>query len=240
MSRPSVAFFPEAAQGPALNSVGIAQAVQNLGNRAVSFSDPGSLAVDRAYGLEAHPVCLWAPMPPEQMARFWEDFINRPMRHFRQSPDDPIDRYGKEGWSRIVDSVKWAQKDLPAVLERVRPDLVCVDNVNLFPAVKPHGKPWVPITCCSPNGIEEPHLPPHLGGCRASDSDRRARLRARFREAIGLIHEEFCHFLAGRCTYAHESAQIIEIEPDTAAFVPQDGMGGCKVHAMLTKVYMIR
>ena len=37
----TIAFFPEGAFGPALNSVGIAQACRDLGHRAVFISDPG-------------------------------------------------------------------------------------------------------------------------------------------------------------------------------------------------------
>ena len=76
MSKRTIAFFPEAAFGPALNSVGIAQAVEALGHKAVFLSDPGFVSVYEGYGFEAHPVNLSEPMPPEQMAKFWEDFIN--------------------------------------------------------------------------------------------------------------------------------------------------------------------
>ena len=55
-----------------------------------------------------------------------------------------------------------------------------------------------------------------------------------------VTRDEFCHFLAGRCTYVHESGEIIEIAPDTAAFFPQDWKGVCTVHETVTKVYMIR
>jgi len=55
-----------------------------------------------------------------------------------------------------------------------------------------------------------------------------------------VTRDEFCHFLAGRSTYVHESGEIIEIEPDTAAFFPQDWKGVCTVHETISKVYMIR
>lgn len=51
--------------------------------------------------------------------------------------------------------------------------------------------------------------------------------------------DEFCHFLQGRCTYTHESGEVIEIEPDTAAFFPKDWKGRCRVHETVRKVYMI-
>jgi UDP:flavonoid glycosyltransferase YjiC (YdhE family) len=45
--RSTIAFFPEAAYGPALNSVGIAQAVTRLGQKVVFLSDPGFVEVYR-------------------------------------------------------------------------------------------------------------------------------------------------------------------------------------------------
>ena len=67
----TIAFFPEAAYGPALNSVGIAQAVTRLGQKAVFLSDPGFVEVYRGYGFETYPVNLSEPMPPEHMVKFW-------------------------------------------------------------------------------------------------------------------------------------------------------------------------
>ncbi len=55
-----------------------------------------------------------------------------------------------------------------------------------------------------------------------------------------VTRDEFCHFLAGRCTYVHENGEVIEITPDTAAFFAQGWRGVCTVHETVTKVYMIR
>lgn len=52
--------------------------------------------------------------------------------------------------------------------------------------------------------------------------------------------DEMCHFLSGRCTYTHESGEVIEVEPDTAAYFPQGWRGQCQVHETVRKVYMIR
>jgi uncharacterized cupin superfamily protein len=60
------------------------------------------------------------------------------------------------------------------------------------------------------------------------------------RWACHVTRDEFCHFLAGRSTYVHESGEVIEITPDTVAFFPQDWKGVCTVHETVTKVYMIR
>jgi hypothetical protein len=58
--------------------------------------------------------------------------------------------------------------------------------------------------------------------------------------ACHVARDEFCHFLAGRCTYVHESGEVIEIVPDSIAFFPQDWRGVCTVHETVRKVYMIR
>ncbi len=207
------AFFPEAAYGPALNSVAIAQAVEARGHKAVFLSDPGFLDVYRRYGFEAHAVNLSEPMPPEQMAKFWEDFINGHIPNFRKSPYEQIDNYVKDCWSAIVDSAKWAQKDLPGVLARIRPDVVCVDNVILFPAIKQHGKPWVRIISCSENEIEDEDIPPHLSGCGEHDHDCHRRYRERFNEVIGPIHDDFNAFLAANGEAAYPIGQFFESSP---------------------------
>ena len=197
MAQKTIAFFPEAAYGPALNSVGIAQAVEARGHKAVFLSDPGFVDVYQGYGFEAHPVNLSAPMPPEQMAKFWEDFINGHIPNFRKSPYDQVDNYVKDCWTAIVDSAKWAQKDLPGVLARIKPDVICVDNVILFPAIKQYGKPWVRIISCSENEIEDEGIPPHLSGCGEDDHACHKAYRDHFNAVIKPIHDDFNEFLNG-------------------------------------------
>ena len=197
MSEPkTIAFFPEAAHGPALNSVGIAQACRAMGHRAVFLTDPGMSGVYKGYGFEERVVNMSEPMPPEEMAKYWTDFINGHIPNFRKAPVDQIDNYVKECWAAIVDTAKWAEKDLPTVLSETRPDVVCVDNVILFPAVKRFGGPWVRIISCSENEIEDPDIPPHLSGCGEDDKACFERHRARFLESVAPIHADFNRFLA--------------------------------------------
>jgi MGT family glycosyltransferase len=213
MPQKTFAFFPEAAYGPALNSVGIAQAVQARGHKAVFLSDPGFLEVYQGYGFEAHPVNLSEPMPPEQMAKFWEDFINGHIPNFRKSPYDQIDNYVKDCWTAIVDSAKWAQKDLPGVLQKIDPDVICVDNVVLFPAIKQYGKPWVRIISCSENEIEDEGIPPHLSGCGEHDRACHAAYRRRFNEVIRPIHDDFNAFLQANGEDKYPIGQFFEASP---------------------------
>lgn len=212
-----IALFPEAAFGPALNSVGIGQALRKLGHKVVFLSDPGFLAVYQGYGFEAHPVNLSEPLPPEEMAKFWVDFINGHIPNFRKTPLEQIDNYVKDCWAMIVQTARWAEKDLPGVLERVQPDVICVDNVILFPAIKRyarrHRKPWVRIISCSENEIEDPDIPPHLSGAAAHDRRAHAAYRRRFRQVIKPIHDEFNDFLKSVGERRYPRGQFFEASP---------------------------
>ena len=212
-----IALFPEAAFGPALNSVGIGQALRKLGHKVVFLSDPGFIDVYKGYGFEAHPVNLSAPLPPEEMARFWVDFINGHIPNFRKSPYDQIGNYVKDCWAMIVETAKWAEKDLPGVLDKVKPDVVCVDNVVLFPAIKRYakqnGKPWVRIISCSENEIEDPDIPPHLSGAGAKDKKAQAAYRKHFNQVIKPIHDDFNAFLKAAGEKKYPLGQFFEASP---------------------------
>jgi MGT family glycosyltransferase len=215
--RKTIALFPEAAFGPALNSVGIGQALKKLGHKVVFLSDPGFLDVYKGYGFEAHAVNLSEPMPADEMAKFWSNFINGRIPNFRKSPYEQIDNYVKDCWSMIVETAKWAEKDLPGVLQRIKPDCVCVDNVILFPAIKRYaranGKPWVRIISCSENEIEDPDIPPHLSGCGEKDKKGFARYRKRFNEVIKPIHRDFNSFLNSVGEKPYPLGQFFEASP---------------------------
>ncbi len=212
-----IALFPEAAFGPALNSVGIGQALEKLGHKVVFLSDPGFLDVYKGYGFEIHPVNLSQPLPPEEMAKFWVDFINGHIPNFRKSPIEQIDNYVKGCWEMIVETAKWAEKDLPGVLDKVKPDVVCVDNVILFPAIKRYAKqnkkPWVRVISCSENEIEDPNIPPHLSGCAAIDKKGHAAYRQKFNAVIKPIHDTFNVFLKSVGEKKYPIGQFFEASP---------------------------
>ncbi len=209
----TIAFFPEAAFGPALNSVGIAQACRDLGHRAVFLSDPGFKGVFAGYGFEEYHVNMSEPMPPQEMAKYWSEFINGHIPNFTKSPFEQIDNYVKECWEAIVDTAKWAQKELPGILDAIKPDLICNDNVTLFPATKQYGVPWVRIISCSENEVADPDIPPHLSGCGESDKACHAVFQAKFDEVIAPIHEDFNAFLASCGEAPYPPGEFFEISP---------------------------
>jgi MGT family glycosyltransferase len=209
----TIVFFPEAAFGPALNSVGIAQACEELGHRVVFVADVGMNGVFAEYGFEERPINMSAPMPAAEMAKYWSDFINGHIPKFAKSPYDQIDNYVKECWEAVVETSIWAEKELPAVLDGIKPDLICIDNVILFPAAKRHGVPWARIISCSENEIEDPDIAPHLSGCAEGDHECYERFRARFSEVIKPIHDRFNAFLASVGHDPYPQGEFFETSP---------------------------
>lgn len=208
-----IAFFPEAAYGPALNSVGIAQACERLGHKAVFLTAADMAGVYSGYGFQEFIVKMAPPMAAEEAAQYWQNFINGHIPNFNKSPYDQIDNYVRDCWDAIVDTAVWAQKDLPGVLNEVKPDLICVDNVILFPAIKQFGKPWVRIISCSENEIPDPDIPPHLSGCGQDDKSCFQRFESKFCEVIRPIHERFNAFLAENQEAAYPLGQFFEASP---------------------------
>jgi MGT family glycosyltransferase len=208
-----IAFFPEAAYGPALNSVGIAQACEALGHEPVFLTAPDMAGVYANYGFAEHIVSMAPPMPAEEVAQYWQNFINGHIPNFDKSPYEQIENYVRDCWDAIVETAVWAQKDLPRVLGEVRPDLICVDNVILFPAVKQFGKPWVRIISCSENEIPDAEIPPHLSGCGENDRDCFQKYEKRFHEVIRAIHERFNSFLASNGEEAYPLGEFFETSP---------------------------
>lgn len=214
MSGKTIAFFPEQAYGPALNSVGIAQECAELGHEPVFITDPSMEGLFEDYGFEEHYIDMSDPsMSEEEKARYWDDFINKHIPNFDRDAYDQIDNYILECWEAIVETAEWSQQGLPDALDEIEPDLIAVDNVVTFPAVLNYGVPWVRITSCSENEIPDVGTPPYLSGCRADDYKGHDAFRARFKEVIEPVHDEFNEFLAEHGIDPYPVGEFMEPSP---------------------------
>ena len=209
----TIVFFPEAAFGPALNCVGIAQACRDLGHRPVFVADRSFAGTFSKYGFEERLVDMSEPMDAARASQFWKDFIASHLPHFRLSPIEQLPAYVVPVWEAVVDSAVYVEPGLARALEEIRPDLVCVDNIILFPAVKRAGCPWIRIISCSENEIPDPDVPPHLSGCGASDRACWEAFEAEFHRLIRPCHERFNRFLASVDHPPYPIGQFFESSP---------------------------
>jgi len=208
-----VVLYPEAAFGPALNCVGIAQRLRQMGHDPVFVCDKGFKGVFEGYGFEEKLVDMSGGMPDEEAARFWSDFIAQHLPHFRLSPIEQIPTYVVPVWEMIVDTAINSHEMLLAHLKSLKPDVVCVDNVILFPAIKMIGKPWIRIISCSENEVPDPDIPPHLSGCGENDKACFHAFEAEFLKRVKPAHDRFNAFLAKVGHPAYELGEFFETSP---------------------------
>jgi MGT family glycosyltransferase len=209
----TIVFFPEAAFGPALNCVGIAQALQRAGHRAVFICDKSFKGVFAGYGFDERLVDMSGGKSDDEVAQFWASFIAERQPAFKLSPIDQLPAYVIPVWDAVVDSAINAEPDLRRHLSDLRPDLVAVDNIILFPAIKRAGCPWVRIISCSENEVPDPDIPPHLSGCHEDDQAGFEAFETRFLELIRPVHHRFNEFLASMGHAPYPLGQFFETSP---------------------------
>lgn len=112
-----------------------------------------------------------------------------------------------------MDSAVHVERELARALQEFSPDLVAVDNIILFPAIKRAGCPWIRIISCSENEIPDPDIPPHVSGCGQHDRGCREAFEAEFQRLIKPCHDRFNRFLASVDHPPYPPGQFFEASP---------------------------
>ena len=146
---PTIALFPEASFGAALNCVGIAQALRARGARPVFICHAGFSGVFADYGFQEYQLPTDEPLSDSERQSYWQAFVRRHLPHFRLSPIDQLETYVAPTWEAIVDTAVNAEAPLRQLLARLKPDAVVLDNVIMFPAIAAAGCPWVRVVSCA-------------------------------------------------------------------------------------------
>ena len=174
---PTIALFPEASFGAALNCIGIAQALRERGARPVFICHPGFTGLFADYGFPEHH--LPASAANGERPDTWQDFVGRHLPHFNLPPLEQLDTYVGPTWEAIVDTAIGAEAALRQLLARLKPDAVVLDNVVMFPALATSGIPWVRMISCAETELPDPQRAAlSVGPCGGRP------LAAAFREAL--------------------------------------------------------
>lgn len=208
-----VAFFPEASFGAALNCVGIAQELRAAGARPVFICHPGFHGVFAEYGFPEYHL-NGADLSDDGRQRYWDDFVARHRDTFRLSPLDQIDAYVVPTWEAIVDTAVAVEAPLRQLLARLKPDVVVLDNVVMFPAIANAGVPWVRVVSCAETEITDARVPPAFSGCRVDDAACQAAFRRRYAEAVGPVHDRYNRFRTACDLPPLAEGVFIEASPD--------------------------
>jgi MGT family glycosyltransferase len=161
---PVIALFPEASFGAALNCVGIAQELRRQGARPVFICHPGFTGVFAEYGFKEYHLPAGPDSSAKAIEENWQSFIKTHLPHFNLAPLEQLATFVAPTWGAIVRTAEAADDALRAVLARIKPDMIVLDNVIMFPAIAHAACPWVRMVSCAETEIADPNLPPYLSG----------------------------------------------------------------------------
>ncbi len=188
----TIALFPEASFGAALNCVGIAQELRRLGARPVFICHPGFSGVFADYGFAEYQLVG----SEAAQATDWNDFINRHRDAFRQDPQSQLDSYVRPTWEAIVDTAIAVEGPLRQLLASLRPDGIVLDNVVMFPAIANAGVPWIRVISCAETELPDPAVPPYLSGLGEMARDQWDDFARRYDAVTAPAHRRLSAFMA--------------------------------------------
>ncbi len=220
-SHPTIAFFPEASFGAALNCVAIAQALERRGAAPVFVCHPGFTGVFADYGFKE--VHLPGAGRNDEAADYWQAFIHRHLPHFDLSPQDQLSTYVGPTWEAIVDTAIAADASLEHALAQIRPDAIVLDNVIMFPAIAQAGCPWVRVISCAETEIPDDNVPPYLSGLSADDPKRDA-FETAYRTATANAHRRNTEFRRKRGLPALPHGRFMEPSPTLNLILSPDAV----------------
>lgn len=211
MTQKTIALFPEASYGAALNCLGIAQELRKQGARPVFICHPGFHGVFAEYGFPEYR--LFAEGEDDGSDTDWTEFVQRHRDAFRTSAFEQIDGYVAPTWEAIVDTAMRVEAPLRQLLARLKPAAIVVDNVVTFPAVVNAGVPWVRVVSCAETEIADPDLPPYLSGCASGDQAGAQRFRQHYQAAVGPVHDRYQLFLRSCGIGTYPAGEFMETSP---------------------------
>lgn len=190
----TIAFFPEASFGAALNCVGIAQELQKQGATPVFICHPGFTGVFAEYGFKEYHLPEGPANEADALEDYWQEFINTHVPHFDLDPLAQLSTYVRPTWQAIVDTVIAAEDDLARLLRQIQPDAIVLDNVIMFPAVANAECPWIRIVSCAETELPDPAIPPYLSGLAPDATDDIATFEEHYLRETGAVHRRYNRF----------------------------------------------
>ncbi|NGO65748.1 glycosyltransferase [Rhizobium daejeonense] len=205
----TIALFPEASYGAALNCVGIAQELRRMGHRPVFLCHPGFSGVFAEYGFPEYQLTEAEAGTQTD----WNDFIERHQDAFRQTPLEQVESYVGPTWDAIVDTAMRVEEPLRQLLVRLKPDAIVLDNVVMFPAIANAGVPWIRVVSCAETEIPDEDMPPHLSGCGEDERAAWAVYSERYEKTVAPAHKRFSAFLADCGLKAPQTPIFLDASP---------------------------
>jgi MGT family glycosyltransferase len=187
--------MPESAYGPTNNCVGIGDVLRKRGHRVVFAAEASWRGKLAGLGFTEDLVDLAPPAPEsgteQDPGQYWKNFVRDTAPEFRKPTIEQLETVIKPIWEELIAGAKYCEPQLKAIIERVKPDVIALDNVVAFPALVTAGKPFVRVVSCNPLEVKGPKVPPAFSGYPMADSSRWAEFTAEYDRTHRAIWTEF-------------------------------------------------
>lgn len=192
-----VAFICDAT-GQAMNCVAIAQRLAEKNVETIFIVDQSFQGFFDSYGFKEHLLDYHGLGAEAQMAQTWSDHVERGISVFQKPTIDQIETYIAPYWGEIVDGAISADGRFQAALEWVKPDLVVIDDVIVYPSVVLSRIPWVRVVSCNPLELPDRAAPPALSGYSQYETENWDAFRGRYLKAVSPHHKKLNRYLSSR------------------------------------------
>jgi len=222
----TILFAPESAYGPTNNCIGIGDVLRRRGHRVVFAAEASWKGRLEPLGFDEDLVELAPAAPDDQDAgQFWKDFIRDTAPEFRKPTIEQLGTWIKPVWEELIGGARYCQEQLAAIVERVRPDVIALDNVVCFPALVTGGAPFVRVVSCNPLEIKSEDVPPVFSGYPAANRAGWREFRAEYERVHRPLWKEFNAWVTGQgapplpdLEFIHESAVNLYVYPGFADY----------------------
>ena len=188
----TILFMPESAYGPTNNCIGIGDLLRRRGHRVVFAAEASWQGKLAPLGFTEELVNLAAPAAGAvDPGQFWKDFVRDTAPEFRKPTIEQLETWIKPVWEELISGARYCHRQLVAIIDRVRPDVIVEDNVVEFPALRTAGVPFTRIVSCNPLEVKDPGLPPAFSGYPCADPGDWARFRAEYERVHRSLWREF-------------------------------------------------
>ncbi|MFF3561811.1 nucleotide disphospho-sugar-binding domain-containing protein [Streptomyces sp. NPDC002574] len=199
--RSRVLFVPGAAAWGPYNALrAMAEVLRDGGRRPVFAMDGSFRGVAAGHGFDEE--VYDASPPPEGPAAngpaVWARWVRENAVHFRGSTLEQLRTVIRPRWAELARAAEYADPQLRAIIDKVRPDLIVVDNVGADPSVAASGIPWVRSVSANPLELADPDLPPAYSGYSLHDRSGWDAFRAEYAALHRDLHAEFNAFCTKR------------------------------------------
>ncbi|NP_001310042.1 uncharacterized UDP-glucosyltransferase YjiC-like [Tetranychus urticae] len=144
----------------------------------------------------------------------WGTFMFNLAYTFSKPPKEQIPLLSVPAYKSFIDYVKIIDHQLPALFEKLAPDLIIIDFYVTVPSIVKSGRPWILLYSCNPlKAYSGPNVPPSNFGLSVNtDPATSAELRSFLVDAMKDVKAEFDEWLKTKQIEPHPTA-LADISP---------------------------